>query len=678
MPSGPIRPAGVHPPIALGLSSPRHAVLRPAPEAPSPEDQFEPRRLAVTSSHADLNADGSVVVLGERAQPRATLSMDEIRAAPTGRREELGQRLAGVLTLWAGTRLGTLAADPLPSGTATRGRWFAHADPAAITFGAEDGRRVVIERRDGRVHLSGAGFGTAPSLQQARELALEAFSQLLGGAQSADELDPTAAALFLAVMGPAGVLAADVTEPSTPNQRFRSPKLIAWDFNDTLQDDDGRFRPGLSDAVTALNRMGAVSVLTTSISPEGPEEVLRAEAVPFVGFFGNAEVRPTRGEKRYEGVAHEHGLTNVRSQHQMVVIGDSATDLPGDGAAGLFINDKVMVPASAIELLLHQLDERGDGSLIHGLDHALGGELAAGEMRKVAVGPLELTVSARQTPAGRTVRVINEISISLSNDELAARLGAAGAGATGSTERLAREHLSWSLQEERIPEVLTQVRNLGRDPSAAIEATERRLQLWSEDATWARAVGARLEEVVAQPLQFRQIVNLAHRMANAADPEAAEAILRVARTFRPLNDSAEQVLGAGLERYGAEVGLHEAANDPAQWQLSSGEARAKAIRILHRALQSPVPLAPDRQAVLLQALEHTRDDARPEVRELRKAFVRSVEEAMPGARVELSSVFAERRARADELEAVGLRALELSQRRKVTVAEIQNALSADV
>lgn len=72
----------------------------------------------------------------------------------------------------------------------------------------------------------------------------------------------------------------------------------------------------------------------------------------------------------------------------------------------------------------------------------------------------------------------------------------------------------------------------------------------------------------------------------------------------------------------------------------------------------------------------TRDDPRPEVGELRRAFVQSVQAGLPAARSELTSRFAERRARADELATMGQFAIALSERRDRTLAEIKSVLAA--
>lgn len=326
------------------------------PDRTPPDDRFVRPQMAVSLNDAALNTDLSGVVVNAAAAPKHTLDMAEILRAPEPRRHELTRRYREFLSVHAGGAVAATGSDLPPSGA------LARAGARAVI----DGARVTLEV-----------MGEARTLDTARPLRRSEADALLPHALATLErllftptgVDKGAARLALFLVGPTGLLSRGGAPALEDDQRFRNPKLLTWDFNGTVEKfGDGRTRGGLPTSARALAQRGALSLITTTISPEKPEDFLVEAKVEFGGYYGKNEVRPTKGNKQYLGIAAAHGISPADAPGRMAVLGDSATDIPSDLPGVVFFHNSARTPAPAVELLLKAFDDEGAGHLARGLE----------------------------------------------------------------------------------------------------------------------------------------------------------------------------------------------------------------------------------------------------------------------------------------------------------------------
>lgn len=205
-----------------------------------------------------------------------------------------------------------------------------------------------------------------------------------------------------------------------PASHFISPKLIAYDLNGTAE---GRY--GIDTTTAAFNAMGARSIITTTVKASIAEEAMQKERAPFAGFHGGDEVRPSFGNKVYRSVGATYGLDVELMKHQMVIIGDSETDAPGDLSGVVFIHNDARTPAQALMLLIAELDARGHGSVLDGY-RALA--------KSPSFGPLSFRTETR-SPRGNTVPVIADVEVAYSVPLLAEALVSTASDPVGKANR---------------------------------------------------------------------------------------------------------------------------------------------------------------------------------------------------------------------------------------------------
>ncbi len=648
--------------VVADRQPPRVSDKHTTPVTHTSVDSYKPIGLPVTTLSADLSLKGNQVQVGQHAPPRPVLAMEEIRLAPADTRRGLVRRFASQLSFIAGRQLGATSASSPAEGTAKAGPWSLTSQNGQVTVSHQGGQSMT--------------FNAATQLkpadkERAREMLVDAFSHLL--AKRGDpKAEKVAASSYLFVMGASGVLGMQGRVKPT-REGMHTPKLLAWDFNGTVQGDNGRFRPGMAATVEALKRMGAMNVLTTSIAPEPAELAMGKANIHFDAHFGNGEVRPNSGSKQYEPVADVFGLSADASRDCMVTIGDSTTDISGDKAAGLFIHDRFMMPGPAIEQLLLELDRLGHGSFIEGLEVALGGK-SLDTTQTLRFGALQFDVSLRPGNAdkgGRAVPVIDRLKIMLDPLETAGILGGATPGALedSSQWRLAYEHLAATLDEQLVPVAL---RNVKGDPAAAKEAVERRLEERAVDVAEAKKAAAGLGEWLAGPVDFESAQGQLTDLARVGDPEVSRAVKAAVQSFAADSAKAEaKALGDVAKQSRALDAL--LSTSAVVFDPSAQLTRAD-VKLIKRALDKPEVLFAKHEDALVALSKLTGDD--PEILAVKQQLRASLPEAAARFRGAIAELFGERKAKAAELLPLDALATDTAKTRPAAFAKISEALAA--
>jgi len=595
--------------------------------------------LPVTARDAAFNLDGSGAPVNAAARPKPTLDLSEILAVPEPRRGLLLWRFIGHAALRAGMAAGQSTGE-LPAGVSVERPGLRLSSDGNTVDIELDGERRQIDPR--RVNGGDALF------------ALQAFSRAL---IRDGETDAVAAQLYLPLFGPDGAFVRGGAEPLPADARFRTPKLLCWDFNGTVEQfGDGRTRPEMAGGAQTLRRRGAMSVLTTTIGPEKPEQFLEQHGVSFVSHYGRAEVRPTKGNKQYRGIAAEHGVSAARAPEVMAVFGDSRTDIPSDLPGVVFFHNDARTPAPAVERVLMELDRRGDGDLAAGLAELLGGLPPLGEKRSARVGPIELTVEMRDggspqepclIPTVHAVRV--EFNAAALTNVLREVPPPTDLDARGEY-RLGLEHLAAAMPLGDVAAVLSGV--AGTPGEAASKAAVERRSSWNDVVTHG-ALDFLQKNATAwthAPLSADAIVQELRALAGVESPAVARQLPALAQALINVGPDAERATLDSLDAFADQVrGLVGRARVTApRFFPSSAPGDPKILRVLSRAVKNPVPLDAGARQRILDALTAAvatpvGDDA------TLAAITDGLDEALLAVRKSVSERFAERGARKDEI-----------------------------
>jgi hypothetical protein len=494
--------------------------LRDIPFAPGAHRENAPTRadrsaltepqLPVTSASSRLNRDGSYVQI--KRTRTDTLSASEILAAPAHARAELLDRYARYLSLLASTASKGSGGTRPPPFAVERNGFRATTTDASIVIADAAGRSITLDASGGSPRLA----GTLP--EGLRGFLLVAFQHLLAG--RAADLDPRVAALVLHLVGPSGLLNADRVPAA---EQFRSPKMLAFDFTNTVER-----RAGMREATDALNQMGAVSLVTTTISAADVEEFLGARRVAITGYHGGREVRDGSTPKEYHAVAGAYGLRQEDLKHCLAVIGDSKTDAPGDLNDVVFVHNDERTPASALQILFAALDRAGDGSFFYGLHRLTDGRALP---TRVRIGPLDFRVE-HWSPNGNSIPVITNLQIRFTVDALAQALTARpepGALALRAQQALAHAYLG----EMSDDDFLGVARDLTAHGASDIVRRQLDERIAARSAAVANAQGeARTLFRDAKVATSGSFLSLAADIAGVGDPSAHRMLAAALEAFR--------------------------------------------------------------------------------------------------------------------------------------------------
>lgn len=435
---------------------------RPLDTGDRDRDRMEPAKpqLPITKPYFGLNADQSYVAIN-RSQTQ-TLSASEILRAPPRERAELLARYGRYLTVLAGTAAGsTSPARPQPFELGKNG--FTLKVSAAEISVSDDQGRNFTSGADNKTSLRGEFREGVDGFLFCAFENLLLVDKSAGRQPSAKELDPRVAAAYLSLLGP------------KDQHKFLTPKLLAYDLNGTAEG-----RPDIDTITEAFNRMGALSIITTTVSAEGAEKAMALEKAPFTGFHGGDAVRPSHGNKMYGAVAAAYGLGAEHLKAQMVVIGDSNTDAPNDLSDVLFIQNDARTPAQALMILLSELDRRGQGSFLDGLKAMA---------QKPSVGPLSFTIETR-SPGQNKVPVISNLNVHFALNALQDALISTAADPVGkATAELGR----WWMMKRDVASFASIALELVKTPAkAAVKKEIERRQERRREAISAGKETARL------------------------------------------------------------------------------------------------------------------------------------------------------------------------------------------
>lgn len=163
-------------------------------------------------------------------------------------------------------------------------------------------------------------------------------------------------------------------------------RVICWDLDRTLgvfrplgRDRPGPrppgpevgLRPHVRETIEALDRAGAIHVLTTASTPEHAERALQRAGVRhrFRRIYTGTDLIPTYGvpTKDYALVARDFGLFGREGSARMIVIGDTLTiDLPANGPVFVWERGGANVSARLTLWILATLTAAGGGDFLAG------------------------------------------------------------------------------------------------------------------------------------------------------------------------------------------------------------------------------------------------------------------------------------------------------------------------
>ncbi len=645
-----------------------------------PGDRLE---LPVTARDAGLNRDGSALRLHHKAKPTNTLTLDEIVVAPEQRREELLRRFRDLLASKAGVSEGL---DPAAARLSIQdGPWRIEVSAGVIRVVAQldDTERYELTI-DATTPTRPQVTLDPPSAERGAALALllDAFDHLLcKPVHLARRIDPKASQLFELLLGPGGIMNPQDRQLLPAGQRFRNPKLIAWDFNGTVGDGRGSFRPDLRDVTDNLNRMGAMSVITTTIDPQPIERLLAQANIHFNAFFGGREVRDYPKNKHYQVLAEAYGFEADATRARMVVIGDSKTDIPSDLPGVLFINNDDQTPAEVIQLLLHRLDELGDGDFALGLERAGAADLMPGERRTIEMSPISFSVELRDGSNGDTpslVPTLHDVRVHLNDVELVTLLATAPDPAD--LDQRARHELGFRfieciLPEERLAGLLRQLADVPEKRSL-IAAGQVRLEERRALVQSARGLAQRL---LTEPDQmpFERLLGLTEALAEVGDSEVSDQLAELVDHFPQLNRAAAATARAELvddratltallarARIITPASGRPGAGDPSIGATTEAEyfgrdARAL-VKLLTRAAASPLSSSDKARGRLLAAMDEFLEKPFPGLDDLFVEMEQQLDASFAEAEASLDELFTERGARAVELAEPATEAIRLA------------------
>jgi hypothetical protein len=596
--------------------------------------------LPVTRTDAPLNADLSVIGVHGEARPKGTLDLDEILQAPPERQSTLLWRFVGAAALRAGHALGTTLCA-LPSRL--------DVQRPGTRLSTDDARHVKITL-DGETRTIDS---TAPSSADAL-FALRAFDRALikDGA-----IDRDVATLFLPLFGPDGAFVRSGAKPLDAGERFARPKLICWDFNGTVERfGDGRTRADLPVSAAALRRRGAMSVLTTSMGPAPGEKFLEDAGVSFVSHYGRKEVRPTRGNKEYTGVARAHGVDVADAKHVMAVFGDSATDIPHDLPGVVFFHNSADTPAPVAERLLAAIDAAGHGSLHDGLEGLLGGYPAVGGVKRALVGPISFAVEMRDGGSPQSpclVPTVHDVRVAYSSAELVAALKSAPTPEklnARAAYRGALEHLADALDAGQVPEVLRSLRGTPGD-AAARAAVERRVAWHGVEVERAQKFVGGADAWAERALSGDDVVRTLRALVATGDPQVAAQLPALAKHVVDVADAAERKLVASVDAHAKALreNVEKARVSAMPFVPGAAVPDKKLQAALHRIARNPVPFSAEAQAKQLEALVALRTTPLVGSGPLLDKILESLTEALPDEKKLIAERFDDRRAKAAEI-----------------------------
>ncbi|MCB9753976.1 MAG: HAD family hydrolase [Myxococcales bacterium] len=188
-------------------------------------------------------------------------------------------------------------------------------------------------------------------------------------------------------------------------------RLVCWDLDKTLgvfrplgaaprpsgarpPGPEQGLRPHVLEVIDALDRAGAIQVITTASTPDHAERSLRRAGARryFRRVYTGDDLVPIYGvpTKDYTRVAHDFGLFGPEVSARMIVIGDTLTlDLPTSGPVFVWERAGAHVSARLTLWILATLAAAGDGDFLAGYEafnraggapaSLLGGELSLGD-----------------------------------------------------------------------------------------------------------------------------------------------------------------------------------------------------------------------------------------------------------------------------------------------------------
>lgn len=637
--------------------------------APRP-DAFERPQMPVSLLDAGLNLDRSGAHINDAAPLKHSLNAREILLAAPERKDELVRRYCAFLATLAGgaiARTQQLSVDELH---------LEHAGAKASLANNTLQLSAAGQSLSFDIRKAPQGASAAAAL----DTALLALERLLFTPQG---IDPKAAELTLFLVGGDGILTRGKRPPMKAEEAFSNPKLLCWDFNGTVEKfGDGRPRGDLARTSRAMQRRGATSLITTTISPEKPETFMVDNQIAFGGYYGREEVRPTKGNKSYRLLAETHGIQRADAPARMAIVGDSKTDIPSDLPGTIFLHNDAMTPAPALELLLHALDRNGDGNFRAGLDALTHGALGPDENRKnVRLGDLVFNVEMRNSSNDEREEVwvptIHNVRVDLD----AQKVGKNIANVPTSNDvngrarmHLALEHLAEGLEDANVPAVIQRLKNT-QGEKAGLAAVDRRLAQRDAEIDAGRKNVADLPELFSSVAPLQHVAQEVMTLLVLGDDEVANLLPAQVARIEELADSAEPQALEALRQDAEE--LYAAAISLAQQGVPfyAGASLGESGQQLERIIRSPLSISAKQRKKALSFLQSDEALTVPGGREAAYQILHQIPQAYAQAANGIRETFAHRKLAQAEFNQLVVGATEVAERRGKDFAAIRAARS---
>ncbi|MFH2138638.1 MAG: HAD family hydrolase [Candidatus Omnitrophota bacterium] len=200
---------------------------------------------------------------------------------------------------------------------------------------------------------------------------------------------------------------------SGSDRMFASEKTLVWDFDDTVYGSQTGWRPGVSESFLRLKKRGGRHVFATLMSEDHVQGIfdMTGLRLPYNSIFGGDKlgVHDHWGVKYYEFLLRRVRLASEQAKANMVIIGNSETDMPRDMDDVVFIHVQDMsLAAENIEEVLMFLDEIGHGSFSNGFarlfEHGIAYDNGVKSCRMDGIN-FYLGYRTIETKEGRTVKI---------------------------------------------------------------------------------------------------------------------------------------------------------------------------------------------------------------------------------------------------------------------------------
>lgn len=635
--------------------------------APRP-DAFERPQMPVSLLDAGLNLDRSGAQVNEAAPLKHSLNAREILLAAPERKDELVRRYCAFLSTLAG-------------GALSRTQQLNLGDTNLEYAGAK------AEGVNHSLKLSAAGQSVTLDIRKplegneasaALDTALLTLERLLFTPQG---IDPKAAELTLFLVGGDGILTRGKRPPMGSDEVFSNPKLLCWDFNGTVEKfGDGRPRGDLARTSRAMQRRGATSLITTTISPEKPETFMVDNQIAFGGYYGSEEVRPTKGNKSYRLLAETHGISKEDAPARMVIVGDSKTDIPSDLPGTVFLHNDAMTPAPALELLLNRLDQNGKGSFRAGLDDLTQGPLGPNEkIQNLRLQDLVFDVEMRNGSNDENtalwVPTISNIRVALGPQQVADII--AGVPSTQDVNgragmHLALEHLAEGLEDAKVPDVIQALQNTS-GAKAGLAAVDRRLAQRELEIEAGRKKAAALPELFSSVAPLEHVAQEVLSLLVLGDAEVASQLPAQVARIEELANAAESQALVALRQDAEE--LFAAALSLAQQGVPfyAGASPGRMGHRLERVARSPLSASAKQRKRVLELLRADDAVTVPGGREAAYQILNQLPQAYAASANTIRETFALRKAAQAEFNHLVVGAMDIAQRREKDFAAIRSA-----